>query len=106
MKEVVKLFPGNEANIVEVVIKFLKNMDLLNNIWFTGLMKLFYPENSPILYDCQLLRLSTEKDGTSKCKYRTVIISPHQVFEKIMFDQLYIYMNNFLDQILCRFCSS
>ena len=46
-----------------------------------------------------------KKDPTDKCNYRPVSILPllSKVFEKIMYDQLYIYMNNFLNELLCGF---
>ena len=46
-----------------------------------------------------------KKDRTNKCNYRLVSILPllSKVFEKIMFDQLYIYVNNFLNGLLFGF---
>ena len=46
-----------------------------------------------------------KKDPTDECNYRPVSILPllSKVFEKIMYDQLYIYMNNFLNELLCGF---
>ena len=51
------------------------------------------------------LRVHKNKDPTDKCNYRPVSILPllSKVFEKIMYDQLYIYMNNFLNELLCGF---
>ena len=45
------------------------------------------------------------KDPTDKYNYRSVSILPllSKVFEKIMYDQLYIYMNNFLNELRFRF---
>ena len=46
-----------------------------------------------------------KKGPTDKCNYRPVSILPllSKVFEKTMYDQLYIYMNNFLNELLCGF---
>ena len=46
-----------------------------------------------------------KKGPTDKCNYRPVSILPllSKVFEKIMYDQLYIYMNNFLNELLWGF---
>ena len=43
-----------------------------------------------------------KKGPTDKCNYRPVSILPllSKVFEKIMYDQLYIYMNKFLNESL------
>ena len=52
-----------------------------------------------------LVPVHKKKDPTDKCNYRLVSILPllSKVFEKIMYDQLYIYMNNFLNELLCGF---
>ena len=49
-----------------------------------------------------------KKDPTDKCNYRPLNILPllSKVFEKIMFDQLYIHMNNFLNKLFCGFYKS
>ena len=46
-----------------------------------------------------------KKDPIDKCNYRPVSILPllSKVFEKILYDQLYIYMNNILNELLCGF---
>ena len=43
-----------------------------------------------------------KKDPTDKCNYRLVSILPllSKAFEKIIYDQLYIYMNNFFNELL------
>ena len=45
------------------------------------------------------------KDPTDKCNYRSVNTLPllSKMFEKIMYDQLYISMHNFMNELLCRF---
>ena len=44
-------------------------------------------------------------DPSDKASYRPASILPlvSKVFEKIMYDQLYEYMENFLNQLLCGF---
>ena len=46
-----------------------------------------------------------KKDPTDKTNYRPVSILPllSKVFEKVMYIQLYDYMENFLNQLLCGF---
>ena len=55
--------------------------------------------------DSLIVSVHKKKDSTDKCNYRPVSILPllSKVFEKIMYDQLYIYMNNFLNELLCGF---
>ena len=47
-------------------------------------------------------------DPNDKANYRLVIILPlaSKIFQKIMYDQLYEYMEHFLNQLLCGFCKS
>ena len=49
-----------------------------------------------------------KKDPIDKCSYRpvSVLLLLSKVFEKIMYDQLYIYMNNFFNELLCGFCKA
>ena len=69
-------------------------------------MKLFHPVNSPdSLNLSNIVPVHKKKDPTDKFNYNPVSILPllSKVFEKIMYDQLYIYMNNFLNELLCDF---
>ena len=52
-----------------------------------------------------MVSVHKKKDPTDKCNYGSVSILPHlsKVFEKIMFDQLYIYMNNLLNELFVDF---
>ena len=47
-------------------------------------------------------------DPNDKANYRLVIILPlaSKIFQKIMYDQLYEYMEHFFNQLLCGFCKS
>ena len=49
-----------------------------------------------------------KKTPTDKCSYRPASILPllSQEFEKIIYDQLYISINNVLNELLCRFCKT
>ena len=44
-------------------------------------------------------------DPSDKANYRPVSILPllSKVFEKLIYDQLYEYMKNFLSELVCRF---
>ena len=46
-----------------------------------------------------------KKDATDKTNYRPISILPllSKVFEKVMYIQLYDYMENFLNQLICGF---
>ena len=52
-----------------------------------------------------IVAVHKKKDTTDKCNYSLLSILPlfSKVFEKIMYDQLCIYMNNFLKELLCEF---
>ena len=49
-----------------------------------------------------------KKDPTDKSNYRPVSILPllSKVFEKVMYIQLYDYMEKFLNHLLCGFCKA
>ena len=49
-----------------------------------------------------------KKDPTYKCNDSPVSILSlfSKVFEKIMFNKVYIYMNNVLNELLCGFCKA
>ena len=69
-------------------------------------MKLFYPVISQIILKlANVVPVRQKKDPTDKCNYRPERILPllSKLFEKIMYDQLYICMNNFLNRLLCGF---
>ena len=52
-----------------------------------------------------IMPVHKKKDPTDKSNYRPVNILSllSKIFEKIMFDQSYIYMNNILNKLLCVF---
>ena len=69
-------------------------------------MKLFYPVISQIILKlANVVPVRKKKDPTDKCNYRPERILPllSKLFEKIMYDQLYICMNNFLNRLLYGF---
>ena len=55
-----------------------------------------------------IVSVHKKKDPTDKCSYRPVSILPFlsNVFDKIIYDQIYIHMNNFLNDLLCGFRKS
>ena len=52
-----------------------------------------------------IVAVHKKKDTTDKCNCRPLSILPllSKVFEKIMYDQICIYMNNFLKELHCGF---
>ena len=52
-----------------------------------------------------IMPVHKKKDRTDKSNYRPINILSllSKIFEKIMFDQSYIYMNNILNKLLCVF---
>ena len=67
---------------------------VIKNNEFPGSLKLF-----------NIVPAHMNKDPTGKTNYRPVSILPllSKVFEKVMYIQLYDYMENFLNQLLCGF---
>ena len=90
VKEVIEGLPLNKANAREIPIKILKESG------FT------FEYLTCCVNDAFIVPVHKNNDPTDKCNYRRVGILPllSKVFEKILFDQLYIYMNNVLNELL------
>ena len=106
VRKVVKNLPSDKVSAGEIPIKILKestfcfpeltnciNESLTNNK-FRDALKLF--DITPVF---------KKLDPSDKANYRPVSILPlvSKVFEKIMYDQLYEYIEHFLNQLLCGF---
>ena len=103
VKKVVKSLPSDKATAGEIPINVLKNcfFDLTNcinkairNNKFPGSLKL--SDTTPVF---------KKLDPSDKANYRPVNVLPllSKVFEKIIYDQLHEYLENFLSELLCGF---
>ena len=106
MKEVIEGLPSNKAAAGEIPIKVLKEsgitFEYLTSCVDEAISSGKFPDSLKLL---SIVTVHKKKDPTDKCNYRPVSILPlfSKVFEKIIYDQLYIYMNNFLNELLCGF---
>ena len=105
VRKVVKNFPSDKVSAGEIPIKILKESTFcfpeLTNCINESLTNNKFPDT---------LKLSDitpvfKKLDPSKANYRPVSILPlvSKVFEKIRYDQLYEYIEHFLNQLLCGF---
>ena len=52
--------------------------------------------------------LHEKEDPTDKTNYSSISILTllSKVFEKVAYEQLYVYLNNYLNGLLCGFCKA
>ena len=106
MKEVIEWLPSNRATAGEIPIKILKESELtfeyLTSCINEAISSGKFPDSLKL---SNIMPCHKKKDPTDKYNYRPVSILPllSKVFENIMYDQLYIYMNNFFNELLCGF---
>ena len=106
VKEVIESLPSNKATAGEISMKILKEsgftFEYLTSCVNEAILSGKFPDSLKL---SNIVPVHKKKDPTDKCNYRPVSILPllSKVFEKIMYDQLYIYMNNFLNELLCGF---
>ena len=106
VKEVIEGLPSNKATAGEIPIKILKEsgftFEYLTSCVNEAILSGKFPDSLKL---SNIVPVHKKKDPTDKCNYRPVSILPllSKVFEKTMYDQLYIYMNNFLNELLCGF---
>ena len=115
VKEVIEGLASNKTPAVEIPIKIFKENGFTYEYLTSALMKLFHPGNSQILLKCQIQCLFTRRKIRLIHNYNysysynynygpvSILSLLSKAFEKIMYDQLYIYMNNFLNELLCGF---
>ena len=109
VKEIIEELPSNKAIAGEIPIKILKESgftfenltscinEAISSGKFTDFLKL-----------SNIVPVHKKKDMSDKCNYRLVCVLPllSKVFKKIMYDQLYIHINNFLNELLCGLCKA
>ena len=106
VKEVIEGSPPNKASAGEIPIKILKETGFTFEYLTSYVNKAISSGKFPnSLKLSNIVPVHKKKYPTDKCNYRSVSILPLllKLFEKIMYDQLYIYMNNFLNELLCGF---
>ena len=106
VRKVIKSLPSNKARAGEVPVNTLKNSEIcffgfancineaVRNNQFPDSLKLF-----------DITTVYKKLDPSNKANYRPVSVLPllSKVFEKVIYDQLYEYLENFLNELLCGF---
>ena len=103
-KELQRL-PSNKATAVEIPIKSLKESELTFEYLTSCVKKAISSGKFTDSFNLSNI-VPFHKKKNDKCNYRPVSIWPllSKVLGKIIYDQLYIYMNNFLNELLGGFC--
>ena len=100
------IYLGIKAAGGETPLKILKECDFsfhfLTNCINEDIKNKKFPDSLKL---SDIVPVHKRKDPTDKTNYRPVSILPllSKVFEKVMYIQLYDYMENFLNQLLCGF---
>ena len=98
--------PSDKASAGEIPIKILKESIIcfpeLTNCINESLTNNKFPDTLKL---SDITPVFKKLDPSDKANYRPVSILPlvSKVFEKIMYDQLYEYIENFLEQLPCGF---
>ena len=106
MKEVTEGLPWNKATAGEFTIKISKERAFTFEYLTSCSNEVISSVRSPnCLKLSNIVPVHKKKDLRDNCNYRSVSILAllSKVFEKIMYDQLYMYKNNFLNELLCGF---
>ena len=106
VKNVIEGLSSNKATAGEIPIKNLKESGFTFEYWTSCVDEAI--SSCKFLDSLKLSNIVTvheKKDPADKCNYSPVSILPllSKVFEKIMYDQLYIYIINFLNELICGF---
>ena len=102
MKQVIEGLPSNKARAGEIPFKSLKeNGFTFEHLTFCvneAILSGKFPDYFKL---SNIVAVHKKKDTTDKCNYRPLSVLPllSKVFEKIIYDQLCIYMK----ELLCRF---
>ena len=106
VQDIVNNLSSNNAAGGEIPLKILKECDFsfhfLTNCINEAIRSKKFPDS---LKSSNIVPVDKKNDLTDKTNYRPFSILPlsSKVFEKVMHIQLYDYMENFLNQLLCGF---
>ena len=106
VKDIVNNLSSNKAAGGEIPLKILKECDFsfyfFTNCINEAIKNKKFPDSLKL---SNTVPVHKKKDATDKTNYRPVSILPllSKAFEKVMYIQLYDYMENFLNQLLCGF---
>ena len=103
VKRVIEGLPSNKATAGEIPIKTWKEsgftFEYLTSCFNEAILSGKFPDSLKLL---NIVPVHKKKDPTDKCNYRlvSILLLLSKAFEKIIYDQLYIYMNNFFNELL------
>ena len=106
VRKVVKNLPSDKVSAGEIPIKILKESTFcfpeLTNCINESLTNNKFPDTLKL---SDITPVFKKLDPSDKANYRPVSILPlvSKLFEKIMYDHLYEYIEHFLNQLLCGF---
>ena len=106
VKRVTEGLPSNKAIAGEIPIKTLKESEFSFEYLTSCVNQAILSGKLPVsLKLSHIVPVHERKDPSDKCNYKpvSILLLLSKVFEKIMYDQLYIYMNNFLNELFCGF---
>ena len=106
VKNIVNDLSSNKAAGGEIPLKILKECDFSFHFLTNCINEAIKNNNFPdYLKLSNIVPVHEKKDPTDKTNYRPVSILPllSKVFEKVMYIQLYDYIENILNQLLCGF---
>ena len=106
VNDIIEGLPSNKATAGEIPIKTLKEsgftFEYLTSCVNEAISSGTFPD---FLKLPNIVPVHKKKDPIDKCNYRPVSTLPllSKVFQKIIYDQLYIYKNKFLNELPCGF---
>ena len=106
VRKVAKSFPSDEAGAGEIPVNVLKNSE----IWFFDLTNCIneaiinnkFPDSIKL---SDVTSVYKRLDSSDMANYRPVSVLPlvSKVFDNIIYDQVYEFLENFLSELLCSF---
>ena len=106
IRKVVKSLPSDKATTGDIPVNILKNSEnyffYLTNCINEAIRNNKFPDSLKL---SDITPVYKKLDPTDETYYRPVSVLPllSKVFEKIIYDQLYEYSENFLSELLCGF---
>ena len=104
-----KNLPSDKATAREITVDILKNSEFCFSELIKCINKAFTENKFPdTLKISDRVPVFKKLDLTDKTNFRPVSLLPilSKVFEKIMYNQLYEYLETFLNKLLCGFCKA
>ena len=106
VRKVMKSLRSDKATVGEIPVNVLKNSEIcffdLTNCINEAIRNNEFPDSLKL---SDITPMYKKLDPCDKANYRPVSVLPllSKVFEKIIHDQLYQYLENFLSELLCGF---